>query len=349
MEETYIKEKCIAKLKQIPIIKDIEYNAEMNYNNSNTLQDEVKIKTKNGEVTYNAEIKNILKRPIPQHLSLEKSNVNRPLLIMAEYVNPSIGKDLKNQNINYIDTAGNMYLYVPDIIYIHKTGKSTEKQPEKNQSKLTQPKGLQLLSCILINENYINLTIRELSSLSDISIGRTSQLKNELKEKGYLHQKGKNTHTLIRKEELFKKWLINYQDKLRPSLLLDTYRLSPDNFNNIDNILDNNIKCHKYSYGGEYAADKLIQYYKPKVIDLFIKPEEIREYIEELKLVPASKEYNIRLFNQFSDKIQFEKNDTKYNIIHPIFIYAELLSANNDRSKETAELIYDKYLKNILN
>jgi len=348
MEEIDIKEKCISKLRQIPIIKNIEYNAEINYNNSNTIQDEVKIKTKTGEVTYNAEIKNILKRPIPQHLSLEKSNIDRPLLIMAEYVNPSIGKDLKNININYIDTAGNMYLYVPDIIYIHKTGKTVEKKPEKNQSKLTQPKGLQLLSCILINEKHINLTIRELASLAGISIGWTSRLKNELKAKGYLHQKGSNTYKLIRKEELFKKWLVNYQDKLRPSLLLDTYRLSPSNFNNIDNILASNIKSHKYSYGGEYAADKLIKYYQPKVIDIFIKPEKVREYVQGLHLVPATKEYNLRLFNQFSDKIQFETNDTEYNIIHPIFIYAELLSANNDRSRDTAELIYDKFVKTIL-
>jgi len=349
MKEIHIKEKCIEKLQQIPIIKNIEYNAKINYNNSNTLQNEVKIKTKKGKITYNAEIKTFLKRPIPQHLSLEKSDLNLPLLIMAEYVNPSIGKDLKDQNINYIDTAGNMYLYVPDIIYIHKTGKTVEKKPEKNKSKLTQPKGLQLLSCLLIKDKYINLTIRELASLASISIGWTSQLKNELKAKGYLHQKGKNTYKLVRKDDLFKKWLINYQDKLRPSLLLDTYRLSSVNFDNIDKILTNNIDNQKYSFGGEYAADKLIKYYQPKVIDLFIKPKKTREYVEKLNLAPATKEYNIRLFNQFSNKIQFEANDTEYNIIHPIFIYAELLSAHNDRSQQTAELIYDKYLKGSLN
>ena len=93
----------------------------------------------------------------------------------------------------------------------------------------------------------------------------------------------------------------------------------------------------------------LFRSYQPKVVDIFIKPEKVREYVQELHLVPATKKYNLRLFNQFSNKIQFEANDTEYNIIHPIFIYTELLSVNNDRSRETAELIYDKYLKNTLN
>jgi len=348
MKEIYIKEKCIKQLKKIPIIKDIEYNSEKVLSYSKIIQDELKITTEKGNIIYNVETKSILKRPIPQHLSLEMENIYPPLLIMAEYINPSIGKDLENININYIDTAGNMYLYVPDIIYIHKTGKTVEKKPEKNKSKLTQSKGLQLLSCILANDKYINLTIRELASVADISIGWTSKLKNELKAKGYLHQKGKNTYKLVRKDELFKKWLINYQDKLRPSLLLETYRLSSENFDNIDKILTNNIENPEYSFGGEYAADKLIKYYRPKIIDLFINPDHEKQYINKLNLVPATKEYNIRLFNQFSDKIQFETNDTNYNIIHPIFIYAELLSANNDRSRQTAELIYDKYIKDIV-
>ena len=71
----------------------------------------------NGQnIFYDYEVHNNITRPIVS-LILNKSYDNN-LLLASNYINPVISKELKDNNINFIDTAGNCYIS-SDIYLTH--------------------------------------------------------------------------------------------------------------------------------------------------------------------------------------------------------------------------------------
>ena len=163
--------------------------------------------TEKGELIFVFEIKRIIKRPIPEQLFQYKKNINEHFILFAEYVNVSIAEDLKKRNVNFVDCQGNIFIHIPDYIYIDIQGNKLKTQKEKEVTAIFQPKGLQLLSVLLTNENALNFTIRKLSPISGISFGRTVAVMNELKNKGYILETAKNKYEFKEKKKLFDKWL----------------------------------------------------------------------------------------------------------------------------------------------
>ena len=99
-----------------------------------------------------------------------------------------------------------------------------------------------------------------------------------------------------------------------------------------------------FAFGGETGAEILTDYYRANCLDIFIDEEQNNEIINELKLLPA-KDYNLRLFKLFSDKIIYCNKQNEYPLILPLLIYADLLYIGNNRELESAKIIFDKYLK----
>lgn len=346
MIEKVILNSCVDQLLLLPTIKNVKIKEIRDDKQKKNFDFQIEVVTETGIQNFLVEVKGALKRPIPAHLLYLKEVAKIPILLMSKYVNPSIANDLKKNEINYIDSRGNSYIYIPGKIYVEVQGKKPRGIKEKKTTVVFQPKGLQLLYILLINDNAVNSTYRVLAEDVGISLDRISLGFTELKEKGFIRKISKEKYRIKNKKELFEQWIINYKDRLRPKLILGSYKAPPSIW---DRILENmhtffRSNLQPWAVGGSYGADLLIHYYAGKSLELWIRPENLAELTKSLKILPAEKS-NITFFNLFSPSVIGDFEDIQFPVCHPLLIYAELLYRGQDRDIETAKIIYKKYLE----
>ena len=307
------------------------------------------IELENGkQVNLALDIKGILKRPLPEHLRILMRENTGNMVVFSEFVNSSIGHDLRRSGINYVDMQGNAYVHIPGSILIDVEGKPRKRTIEMRQTALFQPKGMQLIFVILKNTESLNYSIRKLQKLAGISYERTATAIQELKSKGYLQQSGEKTFRLIRKRELFEKWIANYGDRLRPNIFVGGYKASPDGLHQLSGLLRTYLRSERYyAIRGTSATELLTNYNRAVVKDLYIDPGEFYKITERIGIVPA-REANINVFSLFSNEVISEITVEGFRIVHPLLIYAETLYNADDREREAAQMVYDQYLRDLI-
>jgi len=253
-------------------------------------------------------------------------------ILCARYINKKIASQLKEQNVPFIDLAGNAYINKPPIL-IDIQGKRIKESATKETSVMFATAGLKIIFIFLCDEKYINSTYREISELSGVSLGMVSRVMKSMQQQGFLTEKNKKTNILLDKPRLLEQWVIYYQNKLRPKLIHRRYTTS-------DLEWKDNIKLKENSYwGGEVAAEKLTNYLRPATgtIYTFDNPNTL-SVVNKLK---ESQNGEIEILKAFWSKNLIKENK---KIVPSVLIYADLLAQRNSRSHEAAQIIFEKEL-----
>lgn len=254
------------------------------------------------------------------------------LLLITEYVNPNMAEDLKERQIQFIDTAGNAYINHPPL-YIFVKGNKPPKQTKRVQ-RAFKPTGLKVIFAFLCDPTLVNAPYRDIEKAAGVALGAIGGVIRELKEKGFLVELEKRNRRLLNKEKLFEKWVTDYAEKLRPQLLIETYKATnPEWFNTAD------LKFHEAYWGGEMAAEKLTHYLKPETKTLYLKGK-VTEFLKAQKLV-KDPQGDIELREVFWD---FDYKYKNHGLVPPLLVYADLLATGLDRNIETAKILFDNEL-----
>ncbi|HAP61577.1 MAG TPA: hypothetical protein DCR93_19455, partial [Cytophagales bacterium] len=88
--------------------------------------------------------------------------------------------------------------------------------------------GLKVLFHLLQDASLIERTQRELAELAGVALGNIPQVIQGLRDKGYLTSKKEGGLAWQNREELLQRWMIAYENTLRPSLMRGRYRLQGD-------------------------------------------------------------------------------------------------------------------------
>jgi len=162
----------------------------------------------------------------------------------------------------------------------------------------------------------------------------------ELKELGCLIDMGKKGFKLTRKEELLERWVTEYPEKLRPKLLLGHFTGVQDWWQ------QKTLNPAKAQWGGEIAAANLTQYLKPQIITIYTDPDprQLNEFLAENRLRKDT-EGEVEILKRFWGPLEEGKlGDT----VHPVLVYADLLTTGNQRNIETAKIIYEQYIVRLI-
>ncbi|MGQ0555409.1 MAG: type IV toxin-antitoxin system AbiEi family antitoxin [Nitrospiraceae bacterium] len=314
---------------------------------------QVTLKTKQGAFQYVYEAKAHLRPESVRHL-LIRARIDRAkwrkateLLLLADYVNPSLAAQLKEAGINFVDTAGNLFLSRDPGLYLYVEGKKPPASQKDKPARLFQPSGLTLLFGLLIEPDSINTPYRHLSNANGVALGTVGWVKRDLKEQGYLEPLGNERFRLLRKKELVERWVQGYASRLRPKLFLGEFR-------ELTNDLDAVVKSFQHyaldqglSWGltGGFGADELVHHYRSNVLTVFIELWRQDDALRTLKWLPVTGG-PITVIKAFSSNVfRFWGKQEPYPVVHPLLVYAELLCRATDRDLETARLIYHKYLE----
>ena len=297
--------------------------------------------TLNDEVVF-VEFKNEIR---PQYATtFEVKNSEYPTLIASNYITPKAKTILKNKKISYLDSYGNAFIQLPQLkVYVEQ---QNAKPIVSESSKVFTQAGAQLIFQLLQNPEVVNETVRKLAQVSNISVGSVSKIMNGLFDEGFLvHWKEDKKYQLIRKEELLEKWIPVFNEKVLPNYKIGTYTFS--RYNNTN--WKDQLAYPQVFWGGEPGAALLTKYLNPEKFTLFTTKTK-QQILTELKLVPDTNG-EITIYQSFWDTYTLQTAIdliAEKNTAPPVLIYAQLLYSGNERNIETAQIIFDDYIKNKL-
>ena len=242
--------------------------------------------------------------------------------------------------IAYLEANGNIFIQQGNIWLWIDANKPLKTQARKSNRAFTKT-GLKVLFQLLLDKELINEPQREIARKAGVALGNIPRVINGLLEKGYLIRKDKNNFSFTDRKALLEKWMVAYEDTLRPSLMLGRYRWEPKGERNPEAWKQMSIDCGQTQWGGEAAGDLLTQHLRPEVLALYTS-ESRKALMTKYRLVP-DEQGAIQVFRRF-----WEPEGPAQATVPPLLVYVDLMNTHDKRCQETAEIIFNEYIKAIL-
>ena len=154
--------------------------------------------------TFPIEVKNEFKMNQLPRLDIQKQQ-HPNLILIANVLPEKIKSILRENKINYLDTAGNSYISSSDgLIFVD--GQKPVAKPEINKDKAFTKKGLVIVFHLLNDETLLNATYRKIAETTQTSLDTVTKVFQSLRQQGFIQSIDTQTMRLIEKKRLFEKW-----------------------------------------------------------------------------------------------------------------------------------------------
>jgi len=293
----------------------------------------IEIRLDSVKLKYRVEIKAAITKSDKMLLAMKNKETGLPVMLMTHYVNPEMAEELRQIGLEFIDSAGNMFINQPPVFVFIKGNKL--KEPVRCAIKRAFKKaGLKLIFALLTTPGLENATYREIAVAAGVSLGSIDYIMAELKEMGFLRRRGDNSLYLAQKDDLVKRWVMAYPEQLRPKLTLGTFR-GPEKW-----WLHGRLPSQDTMWSGEVAAHKMTDYLHPETVTIYCRPQKLNGLLlsNRLSRDPVG---NIEILEKFWN------NDDKSaygELVHPLLVYADLIASGDPRNAEAAEKIYEQHI-----
>lgn len=270
-------------------------------------------------------------------LILNQKQLQKKVLLITDFVPPAIADLLREQDISFLDANGNAFFNEPEFyIFISSRLKEASAIIPK-PSIIFQASGLRLLFVLLSIPNSESKPYRELAELAGVSLGSMNEVMANLIREFYLIEQGKG-RLLTRKDELMKRWVQGYAERLRPKLRSIRFQTSSsDWWKSVDMA-----KATAF-WGGEVAADILTNHLKPFKFTLYARNfASTYKYLLMRMGLKRDSEGDVLLLEKFWN---FNQEDI---ITPPLLVYADLVATADARNLEVAQMIYDEHLARLV-
>ncbi|MCU0393734.1 MAG: type IV toxin-antitoxin system AbiEi family antitoxin, partial [Thermoflexibacter sp.] len=176
-------------------------------------------------------------------------------------------------------------------------------------------------------------------AVTGIATGSLSEIFKSLKENKFLIESGKEGKVLVNRKKLLEKFIIGYNEYLRPKLNGKKYRFLEATILKNWGVID--FQNKDIFWAGEPAAALQTNYLKPEKWSIYSRIER-KELIKILKIVP-DENGNLEIRNGFwTSKLQ--EAFIQQQVVPPLLSYLDLILSEESRNVETAQIIYEKYL-----
>jgi hypothetical protein len=275
------------------------------------------------------------------------AEIGEPLFV-GEYINNTIGAQLRDARINYLDTAGNAYLNRKPL-YILIKGNPKPKEMLGPVGQAFTPSGLKAIFALLAYPGLvIGGTQRDIAGLANIALGAVGAIIKDLTEKEFLRQEITNNRRRWNEQkipELIDKWTEEYP-KLKKKLFLGRYIAR-------DHLWwkNNNPEQYGAELGGEIAGGEYTHHLKPQIATVYIDKKEKNKFLKAFRLAKATDASDtegmlVEVFEKF-----WNQHDTKTGgraIAHPLIVYADLIATADMRNIETARILRDNHIEKLI-
>lgn len=272
-------------------------------------------------------------------------------MLVADYVDPMMADRLRDLEIPYIDTVGNVYINEKAFYVLVKTTRAQAKNEynlrgglkARQQGRAFNPKGLRVVYAVMQNEKLLNAPYREIAEKAQVALGTVGWVINDLKQGKFLIQIPPGKRRLNNKKQLLNKWVDAYLEKLRPKLFVGTFSAENDDW---WKGLDYGLTDYGARWGGEVAAAKLTGHLKPEEVTVYLPKEGDERMFTDYRFRkdPNGKIHVYRAF--WNENQNYQNDDT--DIVDPLIVYADLIATGDVRNIETARILYQNELNEFI-
>lgn len=280
---------------------------------------------------YWVEVKKNIGSATISEASFQAAQTSENFALVAEYVSQPQAMKLRELNVSFFDTAGNAYFNEPGL-YIFVCGQKAEISREKIP-RLFRPPGMKLLFAFLTDSELENESYRRISAATNVPTPTVGVFMADLEKAGFLIKRSGNKRRIVRRDELFKRWLESYGESFRPTL-------NPVRFQSrkYEGRWWEDIDITKYNacWGGETGGALLTRHLKPATATIYSNSRLPR--LQAQYGLVRDERGNIEILEKFWTT--GESGD----VAPPLVVYADLIATADERNLETARMIYDRYL-----
>ncbi|NLN48229.1 MAG: hypothetical protein GX154_03920 [Clostridiales bacterium] len=249
-------------------------------------------------------------------------------LLVANRIFHNTKEELRKRNIPYIETNGNIYLRKGNIYLYVDTNRNDNIKRVRGNRAFTKT-GLKVLFYLLQYKEAINLPQRKLAEKTGVALGNIPEIIKGLRETGYLTPLNKKDYVWENRENLLNRWINDYGTVLKPKLNIDKYSFK-GNWQNLKFNLKDTV------WGGEPAADILTNHLRPEKFLIYTR-ERRTDLIKNYQLIPNE--------NGEIDVLEMFWEQENVKTAPPLLVYTDLILEGGKRNKETANIIYNEFLK----
>ena len=339
IEEDIVQRAFAAFKKTAPLGAEIETTAqEPAFANGFRPDRVVRMALPGKELKYCAEIKANITKAHALLLLVHREKLPCPLLLIARHVNTDMAEELRQNGLEFIDTAGNVYINQPPVYIFVKGNRLLKTAGPMPLKRAFRTAGLRVIYGFLYNPGLENKTYREIAAAAGVALGTVDWIMKELKELGFLLDMGKAGLKLIRKGTLLQRWVTAYPEQLRPKQLLGRYQGQQGWWQ------QKRLNPRKAQWGGEVAAARLTQYLKPELIMIYTTARELNQLLLENRL-KKDLTGDVEILERFWQPPETQQDE---DLVHPVLVYADLLATGNQRNMETAKMIYEQHIVRLI-
>lgn len=299
----------------------------------------VRLTTPTGEVDLLVEVKRThLTRPVAEHivrLGAEHPN----LLLMAPTVGRELAELFVQHRVNFIDLAGNCFVRLGDQYIARIQGQRGETRAPAE--KALRAPAYRVLFALLADPELVHATAR---ALAEAAGGVSPQTANDIRARllaGGVLVKTRGGMQWVRgqRKQVFEMFLLGFP-MLMPGFTVGRFRAQQRTPDAIEAQLAPRLAAlGEWRWGGGAGAQRLTGYYRGDRTIIYVR-EVDPAAVRKLPLVPDAAG-DVTLIRA-PGPLAFEGPNPE--VVHPLLVYADLLTEGHERAREAAAEIYDKYL-----
>jgi Transcriptional regulator, AbiEi antitoxin, Type IV TA system len=134
-------------------------------------------------------------------------------LLCVPYIPPRVAEICREQQVSYLDGAGNCRLAVPGL-FVYVSGRPSRPTPIKAAVDPFSPKSSRIVRAVLTDPDN-GWQVQELAEKADVSIGLVSKVKKTLLEDAYLEERDRRLYVRD-PASLLNEWASRYRPRVRP-------------------------------------------------------------------------------------------------------------------------------------
>lgn len=285
--------------------------------------------------TYAAEIKRGLRPATLGAVLHQLQRLDKPGLLVADYLTPPMAETLKAREIAFLDAAGNAYLDQPPI-FVWVTGQRPAVRAAAGAptTRAFRTGGLKVIFALLCHPEWVDSPYRMIAERAAVAHGTVGWVMTDLQQLGFVADVN-GRRRLLQGERLLKQWSEAYARTLRPKLALGRYHTDQKRW-----WVD--LKPEKYAVqlGGEAAAEQTTGRLRPEIVTLYAAKVPVRLLADaRLRADPAGPVELMERFWAF---------DEDAAIVPLPLVYADLVATGDARCLEAANLLYERIVDGLI-
>jgi len=262
-------------------------------------------------------------------------------IFIAPYISSRAAAICQEENVGYIDLAGNCYISFKNI-YIHKEGMPNPFTRKRYLRSLFSPKAERILR-VLLTSGPREWKVEEVALEADVSLGQVSNVKKLLADQEWIDAKAVG-FSLSDPFSLLEEWSQNY--KYRRNKILSYYSMlgvAEFEYKLREICQRENIRYGLTGFSGSSRYAPAVRYQRAMA---YVQAE-IDELIETLEIKPVDSGANVMLLKPYDDGVFYGTQEKEgFMVVSPIQTYLDLCSYRG-RGEEAAEILLDKVIRKL--